>query len=50
MTQNLLKCNLCEAIFTESSQLIDHYIQEHPDSPEAQRIRFAKIKIGWDRV
>jgi hypothetical protein len=48
MNQNSLKCNQCDLLFDQSAQLVVHYVNEHPNSPEAIKIKFARAKRRWN--
>lgn len=47
MGQNSLKCKQCGAILNQSSKLVEHIMNEHPESPEAQKINFGRAQRSW---
>ena len=46
MTGKRYKCNQCELKFATTQELVEHYLKEHPDSREASKIRFGKLRKG----
>ena len=46
MTEKRHKCNHCELKVATSQELTEHYLKEHPDSSDASKIRFVKLRKG----
>ncbi len=46
MTEKRYTCNQCELKFALGQELAEHYLNDHPDSREGSRIRFARLRRG----
>ena len=53
LNENRYRCNHCELKYATAQELMEHYLNEHPDSREASKIRFQqrmKDKPKWKRI